>query len=150
MSALTLELTTPERIVLKESYDSATIPTTEGEITVLPGHVPLVATLRPGMITVRRGSAESFLAVSGGFVEVMPDGRVVLLADSADRAEELDLAKVEEARERAQKLLEEKRDADDVSSAAAIAGLERELARVRVARHHRSRKVPASHVETIQ
>jgi F-type H+-transporting ATPase subunit epsilon len=150
MSTLTLELTTPERIVLKESYDSATIPTADGEITVLPGHVPLVSTLKPGMITVRRGAQASFLAVSGGFVEVMPDGRVVLLADTADRAEELDLEKVEAARERARELLEAKRDQDDVSSAAAVAALERELARVRVARHHRSRRVPGSHAETIQ
>jgi F-type H+-transporting ATPase subunit epsilon len=137
--SLTLELTTPERIVLKETYDSATIPTSEGEITVLSGHVPLVGKLAPGMITVRRGSEESYLAVSGGFVEVMPDGRVVILADSAERAEELDLAKIEAAHERARKLLEEKRDMDDVASAAAASALERELARIRVVRHHRSK-----------
>lgn len=137
---LTLELTTPERIVLKESYDSATIPTQEGEITVLPGHLPLVANLANGMITVRKGATESYLAVSGGFLEVQPGGKLVILADSAERAEELDLAKVEEAQERARKLLEEKRDLDDVASAAAVAALERELARVRVARHHHSRR----------
>lgn len=140
MSQLTLELTTPERIVLKESYDSATVPTQQGEITVLPGHIPLVANLAPGMITVRKGKEESFLAVSGGFLEVMADGRLVVLADSAERAEELDLSKVEEAQERARALLEEKRDMDDVSSVAAVAALERELARVRVARHHHSRR----------
>lgn len=140
MSLLTLELTTPERIVLKETYDSATIPTKEGEITVLPGHVPLVGTLAPGMITVRKGSEESYLAVSGGFVEVMPYGRVVVLADTAERAEELDLSKVEEAREAARVLLAEGRRADDVATIAAAAALERELARVRVARHHHSRR----------
>ena len=137
---LTLELTTPERIVTKEVCDSATIPTAEGEITVLPGHVPLVGTLAPGMITLRHGAEESFLAVSGGFVEVMPDGRVVVLADTAERAEELDLDKVEEARERARVLLSEGRRADDVATVAAAAALERELARVRVAKHHRSRR----------
>jgi F-type H+-transporting ATPase subunit epsilon len=139
MSALTLELTTPERNVLTETVDSATIPTAQGEITVLPGHIPLVANLATGMITVRRNTVESFLAVSGGFLEVLPDGRIVILADSADRAEDLDLAKVEEARERARKLLEEKRGINDVATAGALAALERELARVRVARHHRSR-----------
>src|SRR5690606_31770655 len=110
--ALTLELTTPERVVLKEQYDSATIPTQEGEITVLAGHIPLVANLQPCMITVRKGSAESYLSVSGGFVEVRPDAegkgtKIVLLADTAERAEELDLAKIETAREKAEQLLTE-------------------------------------------
>jgi len=144
---LTLELTTPERVVLKESYDAATIPTQEGEITVLPNHIPLVANLVPGMITVRRGNTESYLSVSGGFVEVRPDDggkgtKIVLLADTAERAEELDLDKIEAAREKAEKLLTEKRHADDVSQAAAVAALERELARSRVARKHRSKGSP--------
>lgn len=142
--ALHFELTTPERVVLKEEYDSVTIPTQAGEITVLPGHIALVANLQPGMITVRKGRDESYLAVSGGFVEVMPTAdkaatRLVLLADTAERAEELDLEKIEAAREAAQKLLTEERSADDVSSAAAMAALEREFARLKVARKHRSR-----------
>lgn len=139
---LKFELTTPERIVLKEEFSSATIPTQEGEITVLPGHIPLIANLQSGMITVRKGSEESYLAVSGGFVEVQPGGTVIILADSAERAEEIDLKAVEEARERARKLLEEKRSIDDISSVAAVAMLERELARVKVARKHRARRSP--------
>lgn len=138
MPSLTFELTTPERVVLKQEYDGATIPTQEGEITVLPGHIPLVANLAPGMITVRKGAEEAYLAVSGGFVEVQPGSRIIVLADTAERAEELDLDKVEAARMRAEKLLTEKRHADDVSSAAAMAALERELARVRVAMKHRA------------
>jgi F-type H+-transporting ATPase subunit epsilon len=138
MPALTFELTTPERIVLKDAFDAATIPTQEGEITVLPGHIPLVANLVPGMITVRTGGDESYLAVSGGFVEVQAGSRVIILADTAERAEELDLDKVEEARRRAEKLLTEKRNADDVSAAAAMAALERELARTRVAMKRRA------------
>lgn len=140
MSRLSFELTTPERIVLKDAFDAATIPTQEGEITVLPGHIPLVANLAPGMITVRTSGDESYLAVSGGFVEVQPGSRVIILADTAERAEELDVEKVEEARRRAEKLLTEKRHADEVSSAAAVAALERELARVRVAKKWRGRR----------
>jgi len=141
--SLTLQLTTPERVVLNETFDSATIPTQEGEITVLPGHIPLVANLQPGMITVRRAGKESFLSVSGGFVEVQPGTggsgtKIVLLADTAERAEELDLEKIEAARAKAEQLLTEKRHADDVSQAAAVAALERELARARVARKHRT------------
>ncbi|HTK04622.1 MAG TPA: F0F1 ATP synthase subunit epsilon [Candidatus Eisenbacteria bacterium] len=138
MQSLRFELITPERVVLKEEFDAATVPTREGEITVLPGHVPLVASLAPGMITVSRGGNESYLAVSGGFIEVQPDSRVVILADTAERAEELDLDKVEAARQRAETLISEKRHVDDFSSAAAVAALERELARLRVAKKHRS------------
>ncbi|MEY4745216.1 MAG: hypothetical protein RL272_1161 [Candidatus Parcubacteria bacterium] len=140
MAKLTFELTTPERIVLKEAFDAVTIPTQEGEITVLPGHIPLVANLVPGVIVVRNGDEESYLAVSGGFVEVQPGSAVIVLADTAERAEELDLASVEAARERAAKLITEKRHIDDISSAAAVAALERELARIKVVKRHRSGK----------
>ncbi len=142
---LHFELTTPERIVLREEYDAATIPTQEGEITVLPGHLPLVANLVPGMITLRKGKDESYLAVSGGFVEVQPGSKLIILADTAERAEELDLEKVEAARDRAEKLLAEKRAVDDVSAAAAMAGLQRELARAKVARkrHGSQRHMPS-------
>ncbi|HTM68202.1 MAG TPA: ATP synthase F1 subunit epsilon [Candidatus Binatia bacterium] len=138
MQSLKFELITPERVVLKDEFDAATVPTREGEITVLPGHVPLVASLAPGMITVVKGGNESYLAVSGGFIEVQPDSRMIILADTAERAEELEIEKVEAARERAEKLLLEKRHVDDLSSAAAMAALERELARAKVARKHRA------------
>ncbi|MFC1638960.1 ATP synthase F1 subunit epsilon [Patescibacteria group bacterium] len=137
---LTFELTTPERIVEKKEVDGITLPTQAGEITVLPGHIPLVSNLRPGMATLHDGKSQEYLALSGGFVEVQPGGRVIVLADTAERAEELDLEKVEEARERARKALEEKRDLDDVASAAMLASLERELAREQTARKYRDLK----------
>jgi len=140
MAKLTFELTTPERIVEKKEVDGATLPTQEGEITVLPGHIPLVGNLRPGVVTLHVGEEREYLAVSGGFIEVQPDGRLIVLADTAERAEELDMEKIEEARERARKALEEKRDMDDVAAAAAISALERELARERTARKYRDLK----------
>jgi len=140
MAKLTFELTTPERIVEKKEIDGATLPTQEGEITVLPGHIPLVGNLKPGVVTLQVGDEREYLAVSGGFIEVQSDGRLIVLADTAERAEELDMEKIEEARERARKALEEKRDLDDVASAAAIAALERELARERTARKYRDLK----------
>lgn len=142
---LTLELTTPERVVLKEEYDSLTVPTETGEITILPGHIPLVSNLAAGTAVARKGKDETYLAVSGGFVEVQADGKVILLADTAERAEELDLEALEAARDRAEKLLTEARHADDVGAAAAMAGLERELARIRTVRTHRTRRGPAIH-----
>lgn len=142
MASLTIELTTPERVVFKEPADSLTVPTQDGEITVLPGHRPLVANLLPGMMTVRAKDEESYLAVSGGFIEVQPGGRILILADTAERAEELDLEKVEAARELARTLLTEKRNINEVAAAGAAAALERELARFKVARKYRSRKPP--------
>lgn len=136
---LTITLTTPERQVLSVTGESISIPTVEGELTILVGHAPLVALLAPGMATVRRGSEEEYLAVSGGFVQITGN-TVAILADTAERAEELDTAKIEEARERARALLAEERRKDDVSEAAAMAGLERELARLRVVQKHRTRR----------
>ncbi len=140
MSKLTFELTTPERIVERKEVDGVTLPTQEGEITVLPGHVPLVSNLKPGVATLHVGSEREYLAVSGGFIEVQPDGRLIVLADTAERAEELDIQKIEEARERARQALEEKRDMDDVAAAAAMAALEREIAREQTARKYRDLK----------
>lgn len=134
------EIATPERVVYKEDVDGVTLPTKEGEITVLPNHIPLVAVLVPGALTVRKGGEESYMAVSGGFIEVQPGNRIVVLADTADRAEELTEEAVEAARLRAQKLVEEKRTVDAGSFASAAAALERELARLKVARKHRGGK----------
>ena len=138
MASILFEIVTPERIVYKETVDSLTLPTKDGEITVLPNHIPLVAVLVPGVVTVRKGGKESFMAVSGGFIEVQPNNRVVVLADTAERAEELTESAIEKARADAEKVFHEKRNLDDESFAAAAAGLERELARLKVARRHRS------------
>ncbi|MFH1047726.1 MAG: ATP synthase F1 subunit epsilon [Patescibacteria group bacterium] len=137
---LTFELTTPERVVEKKEVDGVTIPTQDGEITVLPGHVPLVSSLKPGVCTLHIGKEQEFLSLSGGFLEVQPNGRVIVLADTAERADELDLEKIEAARERARQVLAEKQDMDDVAAATAIASLEREIAREQTARKYRDLK----------
>lgn len=134
MSKITFELTTPERSVTKEEVDEITLPTRQGEITVLPNHIPLVAVLVPGMATIRKDGQESYLSVSGGFIEVQPGSRVIVLADTAERAEELDMAKIEAARETAERALQETRQAANLDFAEAAAALERELARLKVAR----------------
>jgi F-type H+-transporting ATPase subunit epsilon len=144
MAQLNFELTTPERIAVKKEVDQVTLPTQEGEISVLAGHVPLVAVLVPGIITLASGKDEEYLAVSGGFIEVQPGSKVIVLADTAERAEELDLEKVEEARRRAQKLLADQRGVDDVSAAAMMAELNRELARLKLIHKGRSRRKPSS------
>lgn len=132
MSKLHLSIVTPERIVFEDEVDSVSVMTDMGEVTVLVGHVPLVANLRAGELRVKKNGEEYFLAASTGFLQVRPGNQIVILADSAERAEELELEKIEEACERAQKLLEEKRHVDDVAFADAAAIMERELARYRV------------------
>lgn len=147
MAKISLKLVTPERVVFEDEVDSVTAMTEMGEITILPGHVPIVSTLRPGEMRLKKDKDEEFLAVSTGFVEVRPHNQVVILADTAERMEELELEKIEAARDAAKKLLEEKREADDVSFADAAAALEREIARYKVAQK-KYRKMPQRPGET--
>jgi len=134
------EIVTPERVVLKEEITQITLPTKAGEITVLPGHVPLVASLLPGVIHVKkRDLSEEIMSVSGGFLEVLKD-KVVILADTAERAEELDLDKVEAARRRAEELKAKARQGEDINFAEVNAAIERELARSKAIKRWRKLK----------
>lgn len=142
---ITLKIVTPERVVFEDQVDSVTAMTESGEVTILPNHVPLVANLRAGEMRLKKGGEEILLAASTGFLEVRSPSEVVILADTAERVEELELEKIEAAKERARQLLTEKRHADDVSFADAAAGLERELARYKVAlkRKHKTMATPS-------
>lgn len=140
MKLLDFELTTPERTVLRTKVRQVTVPTSEGEITVLPEHLALVAPILAGeMRVLGEDGKETLMAVSGGFVTVHPGSRLEILADTAERAEELDLKAIEAAMLRAQEALKEKLD-DEERQAEATAGLARELARLKVVRKHRSKQ----------
>ncbi|MDD5055690.1 MAG: ATP synthase F1 subunit epsilon [Candidatus Peribacteraceae bacterium] len=133
-----VELITPEGVAYTGDAVSVTLPTADGEITVLTGHVPLVSALAPGSMIVRSKDGESLFAVARGVVEVGPTS-VRVLSDIADRAEGLEEAAIEQAKERAEKLVSEKRhDAEGFAEATAI--LEKELARLRVVRRRPSRR----------
>ncbi len=133
---LHLTITTPERIVLETEVSSVNVPTVEGEIGVLANHIPLVSILAPGELhAIATDGTEQVMAVSGGFVEVR-DNKVVILADTAEKAEEIDEARAQAAREKAQALMQE-RATDDVGFADAQAALAKELARLKVARKRR-------------
>ncbi len=125
------EIVTPERVVLKDKIMQITVPTKSGEITVLPGHIPLVAPLMAGVIETKKkdGSVE-VMSVSGGFIEVLRD-KVVVLADTAERAAEIDLGRAEEAIKRAQEAKEKIREFDKVRFANINASLAKELARTK-------------------
>ncbi|TAL20558.1 ATP synthase F1 subunit epsilon [Patescibacteria group bacterium] len=136
---LNIEVVTPERTVAKVEADSLTVPTVSGEITILPRHIPLVSMIKSGVAILRKGREESYLALSPGFIQVKKDGEILILVESADRAEELDLQKIEAAKERARQLLLEHAGREDVAFADAAAAMERELARLKVARKHATR-----------
>lgn len=133
------KIATPERIMLETEVDSVTLPTMLGEITVLPHHIPLVANLLAGEVKFRHAGQTETFVVSGGVIEVKQDGEVVVLADTAEFPHEIDVARAEEARERAKKLMSET-VADQKSFAGASALLEKNLARLRVAKKHHTHK----------
>ncbi|MBX4204636.1 MAG: ATP synthase F1 subunit epsilon [Candidatus Doudnabacteria bacterium] len=131
------KIVTPERILLETEVDSVTLPTRLGEITVLQNHIPLVASLVAGEVRYRTHGQESFFAVSGGFIEVRKNHEVVVLADTAEFGHEIDEHRAEEARQKAQEIMRGSYH-DQKSHATASAVLEKNLARLKVARKHRS------------
>jgi len=131
-ATFSFSLITPEATAFTGEASSVTIPTTTGEITVLPGHIPLISTLAPGMMIVRVKDGEQYFAVSRGVVEVTAKN-IRVLSDIADRVDSLDEQAIEDAKRRAEDLMNEKRgDAEGFAEATAI--LDREIARLRSVR----------------
>lgn len=130
MKTIKFEIVTPERTVLKQEILQISVPTTSGEITILPDHIPLVSVLKAGVIELKLAdNSLEIISVSGGFIEVMKD-KVVILADTAERAEELDEAKVEAARLRAEEAKKNAKFVNDVEFAKISTRIEKELARL--------------------
>ena len=139
MAPIRLDIVTAEKSIFSEDVDMVIAPGVQGQLGILPHHAPLMTMLEPGELIIKKGSDEVYLAVSGGFLEVRPD-RVIVLADSAERAEEIDIARAEEARKRAQKRLEE-RYTPGVDAARAEAALRRSLIRLKIAERRRKRRM---------
>lgn len=138
MSSVKLDIVSAERVVFSDDVDVVVAPGVEGQLGILPHHAPLMTTLRPGELRARRGGEEFSLAISGGFLEVRPD-RVIILADAAERAEEIDIARAEQAKRRAeQRLVEQHAAGLDVTRAEAA--LHRSLVRLKVAETRRKRR----------
>ncbi|MBU0646134.1 ATP synthase F1 subunit epsilon [Patescibacteria group bacterium] len=142
MNKISLKIVTPEKVVFEDAgVDSVSTMTQSGEVTILPGHIPMVSNLQPGEARYKKDGEEFLLAHSTGFLEVRGGNQVVILADTAERVEELELEKIEAAKEQARRILTEKRNIDEVAFADASAMMERELARERVAKK-KYRKLP--------
>jgi F-type H+-transporting ATPase subunit epsilon len=132
-----LDIVTAERVVFSDSVDIVVAPGVEGELGVLEHHAPLMTTLKAGELRARKAGEEYALAVSGGFLEVRPD-RVIVLADAAERAEEIDLQRAEAARKRAQETLASA--ANQVDVIRAEAALRRALIRIEVAERRKRKR----------
>jgi len=139
MPKLHFKIITPDKIVFDQEIESLTLPTTEGEITILPNHIPLITAIKPGEIMIKQEGKTHHMAVMGGFLEIS-DNKISLMAEAAELAEEIDERRADEAKERAKKAVSEAKD--QIEFADATAALERSLSRIKVAhrksRHHQS------------
>ena len=134
---LKVDIVTAERLIYsEEGVDRIIVPGVVGELGVLPQHAPLLTMIQPGVLRIVKGDDETEMAVTGGFIEVRED-RVTILADAAERAEEIDVAQAEAARQRAQALLTER--AAEIDLSRAQAELARALVRLKVAERRRRR-----------
>jgi F-type H+-transporting ATPase subunit epsilon len=133
---LHLEIVTPERLAYEDDVDMVLVPGIDGELGILPHHTPLVSLLGVGELEIRKGGTSESFAIAGGFLQVRPD-KVVVMAETADLASEIDLARAEEARREAERAIESGFH-EGADLAAARAQLQQALIRIRVAeRRHR-------------
>jgi len=137
MNKIHFKIVTPERVVYESEVDQATLPTAQGIITILPNHISLLGVLKPGELMIKKGKEEITMAVSGGMIEVAKN-KVIVLADTAERASEIDEARAQEAKDRALKLMSEK-NREEVDYTGLAIQIEKELARLKVVRRHKGR-----------
>ena len=136
MDKLHLEIVTPSRLILKEDVDEIQVPGKTGYLGILPGHAPLITELQIGEISYRRDKLVRYLSVAWGFCEVLPD-RVIVLAEIAEKAEEIDEQRASAAKDRAEKRLADVQNPDIDFDRAAVA-LQRAISRIQTSRKHGS------------
>ena len=134
MSTIKIEIVTAERKLLEDDVDMVIAPGIDGQLGILPRHAPLLTALQPGELRLKKGGDETSLAITGGFLEVMPD-RVTVLADAAEHSDEIDVARAEEAMKRAQERLQNR--AQDLDLERALHSMRRAAIRVKMGRRRR-------------
>ncbi len=149
MSPIRCEIVTQERVVYDQEVDMVIAPGSEGELGILPHHVPLLTALAAGELRLRVGNDESSFAIGGGCMEVQPD-HVTILATAAEQADEIDIERAEAARERAERLLKEGPPPDSDQFKRIEAALRRSRVRLRVARRRRRRPGPGPMMEATE
>src|SRR5688572_8695150 len=131
-----LEVVTPDRALIREEVDEIVLPGSEGYLGVLPGHTPLLTTLKVGEMWYRSGSDKRYMAIAGGFVEILPD-RVTVLAQIAEQAEDIDIRRAEAAKQRAEERLA--KPSSDIDFERARIAMMKSLIRLQVASRARTR-----------
>ena len=139
MSDIKLKIVTPERVVYEGGVSQVTLPVSDGEVTILPEHRSYIASLKIGEITIKEGNNENNIAVAGGFLE-FADNKLIVLADEAERADEIDIEKAEIARKRAEDLKNKVIRTDETEYARVASVLEKEMSKIRIARKYIARK----------
>lgn len=135
---INFKIVTPERTLFESEVDQATLPVTDGQVTIMPGHRSYIASLKAGEVMLKTDGKETLMVVSSGFIE-FNDNKLVVLADTAEAAEEIDIKRAEEARQRAEELKKEKVSMNEMEYARVAAAIEKEMARIRVAKKHHSK-----------
>ena len=134
---INFKIVTPEGIIYEDKVEKVTVPTTSGEITILPHHIPLVSVLKAGELIAYKAGVPIAMSVAGGIVEMRPGDKLYIMADTAERAERIDIERAEAARARAEELLAQTAHVADVDFARLQAAIEREMARIKVAKKYR-------------
>ena len=130
---INLQIITPEKIAYEGEAEQVTLPTIDGEITILANHIPLISIMKHGELIIKNESEEILMAVCNGFVEVKKNC-ITIMTDIAERAEDIDEKRAQNAKKRAQESLEEKDRMSDIAFADVTAAMERSLARIKVVR----------------
>ena len=137
MATLKVEIVTAERLVFSDDVNVVVAPGVEGQLGILPHHTPLMTMLQPGELLLRKDKEEIYMAITGGFLEVRPD-KVIILADACERAEDIDLARAEAAKQRAEEKLKSK--APNIDVVGAEAAIRRALIRLQIVEKRRPRR----------
>ena len=140
MEKIKFKIATPEKVVFESEVDQITCPTQLGEVTILANHIPLVANLVAGELKIVSGGDEQWFFVAGGFLEVRGKNEVMILADAAEREDEINMERAEAAKARAKKLMEEK-TVDAEEFAQTQAALERSLFRIKLGKRRRPPRI---------
>ena len=132
------KIVTPEKVIYENEIFQVSIPTTSGEITILPNHIPLVSVLKGGELKIKDKDGQHNMAVSGGFLEVRGNNEIVILADHAERVADIDIQKAEEARQRAEEQMKNIKNVQDVDYARLQAAINREINKLKIAKKYRN------------
>lgn len=133
---LLLEIITPEKIVFKDEVNEVVAPTADGEIAILPQHINLITRINPGELIIKKGSSNQFIAITGGFLEVN-NNKISILADYAVKAQDIEIARAQEAKKRAEKIMSEK--ATDNEQRIAEGELMKAILELKIAAKHKRR-----------